>query len=120
MKDFAYDFEKLTVYQRALDLAELVYRSTASFPAAEIYGTVSQMRRAAVSVSLNIAEGKGRYYSKIYVQFLYQARGSLYEVIALVKLSHRLAFLDDQGAELLMGNCNEVAGLLNNLIRSLK
>jgi len=74
------------VYQESLELVEIVYKVTRDFPKEEVFGIVSQLRRAAVSVSLNIAEGKGRFHTKVFVQFLYQARGSLYETMTLNKI----------------------------------
>jgi four helix bundle protein len=115
-----YDFEELNVYQDAIALAEEIYKLTKDFPKEEQYGLVSQIRRAAMSVALNIAEGKGRYYTKVYVQFLYQARGSLYETIALIKMSLRLGHLSEENMLKLMEKVDVTAGRLNNLIRALK
>ncbi|NLE64299.1 MAG: four helix bundle protein, partial [Elusimicrobia bacterium] len=66
-----YDFEKLHVYQKSLILVERVYAATKDFPKEEQFGVTSQIRRASLSIPLNIAEGKGRYHKKVLVQFLY-------------------------------------------------
>ncbi len=66
-----YQFEKLSVYQGAMELTESIYRETKDFPKEEMFGITSQIRRAAMSIALNIAEGKGRYHTKVFVQFLY-------------------------------------------------
>jgi four helix bundle protein len=73
-------YEDLKVWRLAMDLVLEIYRYTASFPKQEIYGLTSQMRRAAVSIPSNIAEGKGRYWRKELLQFLFHARGSLLEL----------------------------------------
>ena len=74
------DYKELAAWQRSMDLVREVYLCTRSFPRDELFGLSSQMRRAAVSVPSNIAEGKGRYSRKELIQFLYKARGSLMEL----------------------------------------
>ena len=74
------DVEKLQVWQSAMDLAETVYKITDKFPKTEIFGITDQMRRAAVSIPSNIAEGRGRSSTKDFVRFLNIAKGSLYEL----------------------------------------
>ncbi|MBI3305240.1 four helix bundle protein [Candidatus Parcubacteria bacterium] len=115
-----YQFEKLTVWQRGMELVEQVYRVTRVFPKDEQFGLTAQLRRAAVSVPLNIAEGKGRYHTKTFIQFLYQARGSLYEVMTLVKVSLKLAYLTEPDATVLLELCGSLAGGINGLINSMK
>ena len=115
-----YDFERLVVYQEAMYLSESVYRLTKNFPKDEVFGITSQIRRASLSVVLNIAEGKGRYHTKIFIQFLYQARGSLYEVIALINMANRLAYIDDKIKSELLIKINSIAIKLSNLINSMK
>lgn len=92
-------FYDLVAFQRAVDLIIEVYAVTAAFPKAELYGLTSQMRRAAVGVSSQIAEGQGRLSFGEWRQFLSQARGSLFEVEAEALLAHRLGFLDEQQRE---------------------
>ena len=70
----------LEVWRQAIELAKVVYRLTANFPASELYGLISQMRRSAVSVASNIAEGAARHTDKEFMQFLYIALGSLAEL----------------------------------------
>ena len=115
-----YSFEKLAVYQESMDLVEKIYQITKNFPFPEQFGVISQIRRAALSISLNIAEDKGRYHTKIFTQFLYQARGSLYETIALIKLSHRLKYLDKQSEQTLLVLSDSISTKLSNLINSMK
>jgi four helix bundle protein len=73
-------YPHLIAWRKATDLAREIYRATQKVPKDELYGLTSQMRRAAVSVASNIAEGKGRYSRREFAQFLYRARGSLFEL----------------------------------------
>jgi len=88
-------YEDLKVWRRAMDLVLQVYRCTRSFPREEIYGLTSQMRRSAVSIPNNIAEGKGRFSRKELLQFLFHARGSLLELRTQIKIARELGFLRD-------------------------
>jgi len=85
----------LTVYQKSLDLVEIIYRETGSFPAEEKFGLISQLRRSAVSLPSNIAEGAGRKGKKEFIHFLYIALGSLNEVETQMEISKRLGFIHD-------------------------
>jgi four helix bundle protein len=114
-----YDFEKLNVYQEALLLTENVYRLTKTFPPDEQYSMKSQLRRAAMSVALNIAEGKGRYHAKVFTQFFYHARGSLFEVMTALKLSYSLGYLGEKEVGDTLDQADKLAAYLNNLIKSL-
>jgi len=86
-------WKDLKVWQKVHQLVLEVYRVTTSFPKAEIYGVTSQLRRAASSIPANIVEGQSRQTTKEYLQFLYNARGSLEEVRYSLLLSHDLNFL---------------------------
>jgi len=88
------NYRNLIAWQKAKNLALNVYRCTRSFPKDEIYGLSSQMRRAAVSVPSNIAEGKGRHSHKEFLQFLYHARGSLLELETQVSIARDLLYVD--------------------------
>lgn len=114
-----YSFEKLKVWQRAMELSRDAYKISKKFPNDEKYGMVSQLRRAAVSVPLNIAEGKGRYHNKVFLQFLFHARGSLYEVVTLVKLAVDLGYLGEKEVESLFESCHDVSCMLSGLMNSL-
>jgi four helix bundle protein len=85
-------FRDLEVWRLGLDLAETVYRCTAAFPKIETYGLAAQMRRAAVSVPSNIAEGRARNSSKEFLQYLSIARGSLAELETQLELAVRLGY----------------------------
>jgi four helix bundle protein len=109
-------YTSLQVWQRAMDLVVGVYHSTQSFPRQEVYGLTAQMRRAAVSIPSNIAEGKGRFSRKELVHFLLNARGSLLELETQVSIAHRLGYLDQEQSRNLSTIMDEVARLLNGLL----
>ena len=108
----------LLVWQEGMQLAKEVYSATVMFPKEEIYGLTSQMRRAAVSVPSNIAEGSARGGKKELHQFLMIARGSLMELETQVLLSKDLGYIKDH-AELLE-RINKVYALLNGLIKAVR
>ena len=116
----AYKYRDLIVWQKAVALAQEVYRSTQRFPKAEVYGLTSQMRRAAVSVPSNVAEGQGRLNRGEFRQFLGQARGSLLELDTQTELASRLGFLSQPEAEAVEQKGQEVLRMLNALISKLE
>ena len=87
-------YKELIVYQKAYKLARETYNATKNYPHEEVYGLVSQMRRAAVSIPCNVAEGYRRGHRKEYLQFLYIAHGSCSELETLLSLSFDLGFVD--------------------------
>jgi four helix bundle protein len=109
-------YKDLKVWRMSMDLAKEVYNCTASFPKTEIYGLTSQMRRSAVSVPSNIAEGKGRYSQKELLHFLFHARGSLLELETQIILCQELGFLDQAKRPALTTLASEVGRLQNGLI----
>lgn len=115
-----FEFEKLKVWHDAMGLVEAVYQATRAFPPQEQFGLVSQLRRAAVSIPVNIAEGKGRYHRKEYVQFLYNARGSLYETVSLLQIAVNLRYVSSQQHQLLVQQAQAVLSKLSGLINYLR
>jgi four helix bundle protein len=113
-------YKDLDVWQVAMTLAEACYRLTARFPRDEAFGITSQMRRAAVSIASNIAEGYGRESTASYVQFLRIAQGSLKELETLVMLAKRVELLSEAQSAQLLTDCERVSKMLRNLIRSLQ
>jgi four helix bundle protein len=109
-----------TSRRAAMDLAEDIYRTTKSFPKEETYGLTVQLRRAAVSVPSNIAEGKGRSSEKELAQFLCHSRGSLFEVETQINLARRLGYLDDDHAQNILRKTARTGQLLNGLLRSIR
>ena len=113
-------YRDLIAWQKAMDLVEQVYRATGAFPGEERYGLTSQMRRAAVSVPSNIAEGQGRASTADFLRFLTIARGSVKELETQVLIARRLDYLDEQNVSGLTRRTEEVSRLLSGLIASLK
>lgn len=90
-------YEDLRVWQAGIGFAEQIYQATKSFPESELYGLTSQLRRAAVSVPSNIAEGYGRGSRGDYLRFLRMARGSLFEIQTQLIIAQRVGFLSEAG-----------------------
>ena len=112
-------FEKLEVWQRAVVFADLVYEATRSFPADERFGLTSQMRRAAVSISSNIAEGSGGSSDKDFAHFVEIAHGSLMEIVSQARIAERKAFLSTDSHNELNNQAEELARMLSGLRNSL-
>lgn len=109
----------LLVWQRAMDLVDTIYRVSSQFPREEQYGLVSQMRRAAVSVPSNIAEGKVRRSTKDFIQFLQISAGSLAELETQLEVAQRQKFIKNIDYTVAMELVTEVGRMLNGLISSL-
>ena len=114
------DYRDLIVWQKAMDLVETIYRTTAAFPREEIYGLTSQIRRAAISIPSNIAEGNGRNTTRDYVHFLGMAYGSVKEVETQVLIAERLRYIDSSDSNGLVQMTTEIARLISGLANSLK
>jgi four helix bundle protein len=113
-------YRDLKVWQEAMTLAEECYVLTRSFPRDEMYGMTSQMRRSAVSIAANIAEGYGRDSTGSYVNFLRTAQGSLKELETHLLLSERVALVASRSVEPLLFRCDGLGRMLRSLIRSLQ
>ena len=113
------DFRDLFVWQRSMELVEMVYRVTENFPSKEMFGLTNQLLRAAVSIPSNVAEGQGRNTTTDFLRFLSISRGSLQEVQTQFELARRLGYISDTTAEELVLLSDEVAKLINGLCRSL-
>jgi len=112
-------YEDLLVGQEAIELAKIVYRATTGFPVEERYGLTSQMRRAAVSIPSNVAEGQARTTRGEFIQFLGHARGSLAELDTQTILAGQLGMLSEHKAGELRQQVAKVGKLLSGLRRSL-
>ena len=112
-------FEKLAVWQKAIQFADRVYAISREFPADERFGLTSQLRRAAVSISSNIAEGSGRTSDKEFAHFIQIAYGSLMEAVSQLQICLRQSLVDTSVHEELYGNADELARMLSGLRASL-
>jgi four helix bundle protein len=113
-------YRDLIVWQKATAMVTDLYRATQSFPKEEVWGLTSQMRRSAVSVASNIAEGQGRLSKRKFRHFLGQTRGSLIELETQVTIAGNLGYLTRETMSELMGRSGEVSRLLHGLIKSLQ
>jgi four helix bundle protein len=112
-------FRDLRVWQEAMKLTADVYRSTATLPRHELYGLSQQIRRAAVSVPGNIAEGKGHHSDKEFAHFLFHARGSLLELQTQLLIAEELQYLTNEETQRLLAGAEGVGRALSGLINSL-
>jgi four helix bundle protein len=113
-------YRDLVAWNKAMELVTEIYRMTHSFPKEEVFGLVSQLRRAAVSIPSNIAEGKGRISKGEFRQFLGNARGSLAEVETQILIAQNLSYLDEPGTNKLLAKVEEVGKVLNGLLSAVK
>jgi four helix bundle protein len=113
-------FKDLVVWQRSISLTSEIYRLSASFPQSELFGLTNQMRRAAVSVASNIAEGYGRSSRREYVLFLCNARGSICELQTQLVIAENLGFGSTMTLASAAKLAEDVSRLLNALVRKLK
>jgi four helix bundle protein len=112
-------YRDLIVWKKSMSLVLNVYRSTQEFPKTETYGLATQLRRAAVSIPSNIAEGQARLTTLEFKQSLGHARGSLMEVETYILLAQELGYLQNDESEGLLARTTEVGKILNGLLNSL-
>ena len=115
-----FKFEKLDVWQSAVEYADLIYSVTQSFPADERFGLTSQLRRSAVSVSSNIAEGSSRSSDTDMARFIEIAYGSLLESVSEMEIAKRQKFLKDEMFEAVYNKAEDLAKMLSGFRRTLK
>ena len=113
-------FRDLRVWQDAMKLTAEIYEATVSFPRHEVYGLAQQIRRAAVSIPSNIAEGKGHKSNKEFCHFLFHARGSLLEVETQLMIAQELGYLPSDDGRRLAAIAEKVGRALSGLINSLE
>ena len=114
-----FNFEKLDVWHKAIEFADAVYSVTKTFPSDERFGLTNQMRRAAVSISSNIAEGTSRYSRGDYARFVELATGSLFEAVSQSVISKRQGFLSEADYVRLYAEAEEQSRMLSGLRKSL-
>ncbi|NQT69257.1 MAG: four helix bundle protein [Desulfobacteraceae bacterium] len=120
MEDYVFPFEKLEVWNLSVDFADYVLKVLESFPENKYFRLIGQMEAAVASVAQNIAEGKGRQYNKEFVQYLYIAEGSLFEVLTLSELFRRRKLFTDKEATNIREQAIVIDRKIRGLIKSLK
>lgn len=113
-------FRDLDVWKLGMEIVVDVYKVTKSFPKEEVYGLISQMRRAVVSIASNIAEGFNRYHNKEYKQFLYIALGSCAELETQIEVSMSLGYIAQPERDKIIEKLDHEGRMLKNLIKCLK
>ena len=113
-------FRDLQIWQRSMQLAREIYAASADFPKAEVFGLTSQIRRCAVSVPGNIAEGHGRLTDRAFAIFIGHARGSLFELETQLTLATDLSFIDSEKGKALISECHELTKMLNAFLKTLR
>ncbi len=113
-------YRDLRIWQLAMDMAESCYVLTKAFPKVELYGLVSQIRRAATSIAANIAEGHGRETTGNFIQFLRVAQGSLKELETHLLISARLGFAEEKRCKALLANAEDLGKMVRAMIRNLQ
>lgn len=114
------DFQDLLVWQKAMTLAEDIYRVTGGFPSSEVFGLTQQLRRAAVSIPSNIAEGHGRAGDHDFPRFLRMALGSTNEIQTQIELARRFRYLSDAEHTPIHAALVEIRKMLHGLLRKLE
>jgi four helix bundle protein len=119
MNNEKFDFESLKVYRKALDYIDFVYTATRSFPKTEVFSLTDQLRRASISICLNIAEGSGGSKAE-FNKFLKIARRSTRECVAITEIAYRQQFIESETKEQSRSLCSELSKMITGLIKSLK
>ncbi len=119
-KEFVFPFEKLDVWQLAVDLADFIFSLLETFPPNKHFRIISQMEAAVTGISQNIAEGKGRQYKKEFIQFLYIAEGCLFEVLTLVEIMRRRRLIANNDAMEIRERSEVIDRKLHGLIKSMR
>lgn len=119
MAGTTHNFRKLKIYQRAIAFAVEIYRFSNAFPKSELYGLTGQIRRAAISISLNIAEGSGSSSGKEFQRFLDIARRSAYEVMSCLEIAAHLKFCVEKDGERLIAEADEIAAMITGFSQGL-
>ena len=114
-----FNFEKLDVWKKSIELADTIYSRTRAFPAEERFGLTNQLRRAAVSVSSNIAEGSSRSSKLDFARFIEIGTGSIFELASQIFIARRQCFLSEDNFQQLYRDAQEIGRMLSGLRKSL-
>ncbi len=113
-------YKDLKIWQKGIELVEIIYKITISFPQNEQYGLTSQIRRSSVSVPSNIAEGWGRGYNNNFLQFIKIARGSLYELETQLIIAFKIQLIKKEDFEMIQSLILIESKMINSFITTLK
>lgn len=113
-------FKELKIWQKGMEIVKDIYKLTANFPKEEVYGLTSQMRRSAVSIPSNIAEGFKRFHSKEYMQFLHIALGSAAELETQIIISKELGFINESELQSVSEKIDHSSKMISALLNKLK
>lgn len=113
-------FRDLLVWQKSMKLVTDIYQHTYAFPQSEIYGLTSQIRRCAISIPSNIAEGYGRNSTGDYKRFLRISVGSLFELQTQIEIAYNLKYISNEAFQEILTNTNELDRMLSSLISKIK
>jgi len=113
------NYKDLSIWKRGIGVIEDIYRITKNFPKEEIYGLASQLRRSAVSIPSNIAEGFARFSNKEYKQFLFISLGSCAELSTQIIIALRLGYFENKEADKLLNEIDEISKMTMSLIKKL-
>jgi four helix bundle protein len=119
-KKFVFPFEKLEVWQLSIEFADFIFELLGSFPSGKYLRLIGQMEAAAASISQNIAEGKGRQYKKEFIQYLYIAEGSLFEVLTLSEIFERRKLFNENDSIEIKHKAEGIDRKLHGLINTLR
>lgn len=121
MTKVKFGFEELEVWQKAIDFADKVINISVEIQTdRKHFRLIEQLEAASTSIAMNIAEGKGRYSKKEFIQFLYIARGSLFETITLLIIFHKRAWINDDQLNEIKDTGDHIGKMLSSLINSIK
>ncbi|HPU29591.1 MAG TPA: four helix bundle protein [Syntrophorhabdaceae bacterium] len=115
-----HNFRNLKVYKRAIEYSTEIYKTTGSFPKEEVHGLTSQIRRAAISIALNIAEGSGNSSEREFKRFLEISLRSAYELMACLEIALKLKYLSETEFEKLAIEADEIAAMITGFSKSLE
>ena len=113
-------FRKLSIWHKAMDLIEDVYKTTKTFPKDELYGLTNQVRRASVSIAMNIAEGSGADSDMEFKRFLIIALRSAYEVMCGIELSIKLKYITEEKGNKILNQLEELSAMITGFTKKLK
>jgi four helix bundle protein len=120
MDDYVFPFEKLEIWKLAVDLADFILDLLERFPQNKHFRLIAQMEAAVSSIAQNVAEGKGRQYKKEFIQYLYIAIGSLFEVLTLTELFKRRKLISREEAVIIIEQAKTIHRKTHSLINTLK